>query len=142
MADPGDDHKHLLALTVQIASAFVAGRQSTVAELPELLRTVHAALRSFEASVQTERPAAPPPPRDPAVPIERSITPDYLICLEDGRRLKTLKRHLRAAYGLTPEAYRARWGLPPDYPMVAPGYARRRSSLAKAQGLGRTPREG
>jgi predicted transcriptional regulator len=111
-----------------------------VGELPGLLRGVLAALRDV---VPTTTPAtAAPPQRDPAVPIDRSITPDYLVCLEDGRRLKTLKRHLRAAYGLTPDAYRARWGLPPDYPMVAPGYARKRSSLARAQGLGRPPRGG
>jgi predicted transcriptional regulator len=140
MTDRGDTDRNLLALTVQLASAFVTSRSTPVGELPELLRAVHAALRSF--GDQTEPPrAAAPAPREPAVPVERSITPDYLICLEDGRRLKTLKRHLRAAFGLTPEAYRARWGLPPDYPMVAPGYAQRRSALAKAQGLGRATRE-
>jgi predicted transcriptional regulator len=139
MASEGED-KTLLALAVQIVSAYVRRDGVPVGELPGLLRGVLAALRDV---VPTTTPAtAAPPQRDPAVPIDRSITPDYLVCLEDGRRLKTLKRHLRAAYGLTPEAYRARWGLPPDYPMVAPGYARKRSSLARAQGLGRPPRGG
>ena len=93
---------------------------------------VHATLQSLRIAGATlvPRPA-------PAVPIARSITPDHLICLEDGRKLKTLKRHLRAAYGLSPEAYRARWGLAANYPMVAPNYAKRRSQLAKAQELGR-----
>jgi len=140
MTDPGDTDKTLLALTVQLASAFVTSHSTPIGELPELLRAVHAALRSFGDQTQAAQAAAPAT-REPAVPVDRSITPDYLICLEDGRRLKTLKRHLRATYGLTPEAYRSRWGLPPDYPMVAPGYAQRRSALAKAQGLGRTPRE-
>lgn len=137
MSSEGED-KTLLALAVQIVSAYVRRDGTPVAALPALLRDVLAVLR--EAGPAPLSAAAMPPQRDPAVPIDRSITPEYLVCLEDGRRLKTLKRHLRAAYGLTPEAYRARWGLPPDYPMVAPGYARTRSSLAKAQGLGRPPR--
>ena len=137
MSSEGED-KTLLALAVQIVSAYVRRDGTPVAALPALLRDVLAVLR--EAGPAPLSSAQTPPQRDPAVPIDRSITPEYLVCLEDGRRLKTLKRHLRAAYGLTPEAYRARWGLPPDYPMVAPGYARTRSSLAKAQGLGRPPR--
>ena len=133
MASEGED-KTLLALAVQIVSAYVRRDGVPVGELPALLRGVLAALRDV---VPTTTPAtAAPPQRDPAVPIDRSITPDYLVCLEDGRRLKTLKRHLRAAYGLTPEAYRARWGLPPDYPMVAPNYAKARSQLARDMGLG------
>jgi predicted transcriptional regulator len=139
MSSEGED-KTLLALAVQIVSAYVRRDGTPVAALPALLRDVLAVLR--EAGPAPQSAAAAPPQRDPAVPVDRSITPEYLVCLEDGRRLKTLKRHLRAAYGLTPEAYRARWGLPPDYPMVAPGYARKRSSLAKAQGLGRPPRGG
>lgn len=133
MPEPGED-RTLLDLTVRIAGAYVAAHKVPMSELATVLRDVHAALRSFQAEIQPQGPAAVA--REPAVPIERSVTPDYLVCLEDGRRLKTLKRHLRAAYGLTPEAYRARWSLPPDYPMVAPGYAKRRSSLARAQGLG------
>lgn len=133
--------RDLLGFTVQLVSAYVGSQQVPLADLPALLRTVHAALRDLDLDAAPSAPALAPAPREPAVPIDRSVTPDYLVCLEDGRRLKTLKRHLRAAYGLTPEAYRARWGLPPDYPMVAPGYAQRRSSLAKAQGLGRAPRE-
>lgn len=139
MSSEGED-KTFLALAVQIVSAYIRRDGTPVAALPALLRDVLAVLR--EAGPAPQPAAAPPPQRDPAVPVDRSITPEHLVCLEDGRRLKTLKRHLRAAYGLTPEAYRARWGLPPDYPMVAPGYARKRSSLAKAQGLGRPPRGG
>lgn len=133
MPEPGEN-RTLLDLTVRIVGAYISAQKVPISELGSVLRDVHAALRSFQAEIQPPGSAAPP--REPAVPVERSVTPDYLVCLEDGRRLKTLKRHLRAAYGLTPEAYRARWGLPPDYPMVAPGYAKRRSSLARAQGLG------
>ena len=133
MQDPGDD-RTLLDLTVQIVGAYVATQKVPLSELGVVLRSVHATIRSFHDEIRPTGSKAAA--REPAVPIDRSVTPEYLVCLEDGRRLKTLKRHLRAAYGLTPEAYRTRWGLPPDYPMVAPGYAKRRSSLARAQGLG------
>jgi predicted transcriptional regulator len=133
MQDPGDD-RTLLNLTVQIVGAYVAIQKVPLSELGVVLRSVHATIRSFHDEIRPTGSKAAA--REPAVPIDRSVTPEYLVCLEDGRRLKTLKRHLRAAYGLTPEAYRTRWGLPPDYPMVAPGYAKRRSSLARAQGLG------
>ncbi len=135
MPPPSDDTQ-LLTLTTQIVSAYVGRQTIPQQELGSTIRMVHATLQSLRgaAAAMLPRPA-------PAVPIAQSITPDHLVCLEDGRKLKTLKRHLRAAYGLTPEAYRARWGLATTYPMVAPNYAKRRSQLAKAQDLGRrTPR--
>ena len=100
--------------------------------LPDLIRSVHETLAELGAT----EPAEPPRP-DPAVAISKSITPDYLICLEDGRKLKMLKRYLRSRYDMTPEDYRARWNLPSDYPMVAPNYAKKRSEFAKEIGLGR-----
>jgi predicted transcriptional regulator len=133
MRDPGED-RTLLDLTMHIVGAYVATQKVPLSELGAVLRSVHATVRSFHDEIRP--PGSKAAAREPAVPVDRSVTPEYLVCLEDGRRLKTLKRHLRAAYGLTPEAYRSRWGLPPDYPMVAPGYAKRRSSLARAQGLG------
>jgi len=131
MPSPSDDAE-LLTLTTQIVSAYVGRQTIPQQELGSTIRTVHATLQALRGTT-----AAILPRREPAVPIARSITPDHLICLEDGRRLKTLKRHLRAAYGLSPEAYRARWGLAANYPMVAPNYAKRRSQLAKTQELGR-----
>jgi predicted transcriptional regulator len=103
-----------------------------ITELPALINSVHQAL-----SDPGDSPAVP---LKPAVPIKKSVTPDYLICLDDGRKLKMLKRHLRTAYGMTPKEYREKWGLASDYPMVAPNYAQRRSELAKAIGLGTTGR--
>ncbi|MEL7110929.1 MAG: MucR family transcriptional regulator [Pseudomonadota bacterium] len=100
--------------------------------LPDLLKTVHATVQSLAK----DEPVAAPRP-DPAVPISKSITPDHIICLEDGRKLKMLKRYLRSRYDLTPDEYRSRWGLPSDYPMVAPNYAKKRSAFAKEIGLGR-----
>lgn len=131
------DETRLNTMTTRIVAAFVAQNQVPVAELPRLISSVHAALKS------AGEPAAEPEPAEtlkPAVPIRRSITPDYIVCLEDGRKLKTLKRHLAAAYGLTPEQYRRRWGLPADYPMNAANYSKERSETAKRRGLGR--REG
>lgn len=121
----------LLELTTQIVAAHVRNNSVAVADLPKLIDQVYRTLSSLgsEPSPAPERP-------QPAVPIKKSVTPDYIICLEDGKRLKMLKRHLKTAYGMTPEQYRERWGLPPDYPMVAPNYARQRSALAKEIGLG------
>ena len=120
----------LLALTADIVAAYLTRQPMAAIDVPGAIRLVHDALRG----IQDE---AAPANRPPAVPVVRSIQPGFIVCLEDGLRFKTLKRHLRAVYGLTPEQYRARWGLPVDYPMVAPNYARRRSQLARASGLGR-----
>ena len=132
-----DHNKTLLGLTVQIVSAHVQKNQVPAAGLPALIEQVYAALSSAGAApvvVATEK-------QQPAVPAKRSVFPDYIVCLEDGRKLKTLKRHLRSTFGMTPEQYREKWGLAPDYPMVAPNYAEHRSQLAKALGLGRKPAE-
>jgi len=141
MPADGDD-SHLLALTTQIVSAYVGRQPIPRQELETTIRLVHETLSRLRGGDAAASQATAPPMTapQPAVPIARSVTPDYLICLEDGRRLKTLKRHLRACHGMTPEAYRARWHLPADYPMVAPNYATRRSSIAKAQGFGRKHR--
>jgi predicted transcriptional regulator len=121
----------LLALTTNIVSAHVANNSVALADLPRLIREVHDTLANVGGTTQREqeRPT-------PAVPVRRSVTPEYIVCLEDGKKLKMLKRHLKTAYNLTPEEYRDRWGLPADYPMVAPSYAKQRSKLAKDIGLG------
>jgi predicted transcriptional regulator len=123
--------KELPALTTQIVAAYVANNTVAVNDLPGLIRQVHAALANVGggAEIAPERP-------QPAVPIKRSVMPDYIVCLEDGKKLKMLKRHLKTAFNMTPEEYRDRWDLPPDYPMVAPNYASQRSRLAKEIGLG------
>lgn len=124
----------LLELTVSIVSAYVANNSVPAAALPEVVASVHAALQRLgPAAAEPE-----PKPLTPPVSIKKSITPDYLISLEDGRQYKTLKRHL-TRLGMTPDQYRQRWHLPADYPMVAPNYAARRSELAKSIGLGRKP---
>ena len=125
----------LLALTTEIVAAHVANNSVAVADLPNLIHEVYRTLSSVGSVVPVpERP-------QPAVPVKKSVTPDYIICLEDGKKLKMLKRHLKTAYDMTPEDYRERWGLPADYPMVAPNYAQHRSTLAKKIGLGTKPRK-
>ena len=124
----------VLGLTAQIVSAHVSNNSVTPDALPALIQDVYRTL----AGVGKE-PSQPDKPQ-PAVPVKKSVFPDHIICLEDGKKLKMLKRHLKTAYNMTPEQYRERWGLPPDYPMVAPNYARHRSSLAKKIGLGTKPR--
>lgn len=127
----GAAEQELLRLGVEIVAAYV-GRNSLPPEaVPDLLRTVHGALKSLTGAppVSDERPK-------PAVPISRSVQHDYIVCLEDGKRLKMLKRYLRSRYDMSPDDYRRRWGLPPDYPMVAPAYAARRSDFARQIGLG------
>lgn len=119
-------------LTVQIVSAHVSNNSVAPNDLPALIAQVYGSLQHLgktAAPIEPERP-------QPAVSIKKSITPEYLVCLEDGKKLKMLKRHLSTAYGMTPEQYRERWGLPADYPMVAPLYAQQRSALAKTSGLG------
>ncbi|GBQ10894.1 MucR family transcriptional regulator [Swaminathania salitolerans] len=121
----------LLELTAQIVSSHVANNPMSGEELPGMIKQVYNALQGAgQAEPEPERP-------QPAVPIKRSVFPDYIVCLEDGKKLKMLKRHLQSAYGMTPEQYRERWGLPADYPLVAPNYAERRSHLAREIGLGR-----
>ncbi len=134
MADTQEPND-LLELTTEIVSSHVANNPVAVQDLPDLIRQVYGTLSTIE-----QAPAAQPDRPQPAVPIKRSVTPDYIICLEDGRKLKMLKRHLKTAYNMTPEEYRERWGLAADYPMVAPNYARQRSNLAKKIGLGTKPR--
>ena len=122
----------LLELTAHIVSAYVAKNRLPVSGLGELIASVASSIGGLS---QPQEPAAPPPV--PAVNPKRSVTPDYIICLEDGKKFKSLKRHIGVHFNLTPEAYRAKWGLPADYPMVAPNYAASRSLLAKSIGLGR-----
>ena len=120
-----------IVMVSEIVSAYVSKNSLPPSELPHLIKTVHDALSSPEQGTSS----AP----EPAVPIKKSIRPDYVICLEDGKKLKMLKRHLRTAYDMSPDEYRQKWGLASDYPMVAPKYAARRSELAKKIGLGRKP---
>ncbi len=127
-----EDRKVLLELAVGIVSAYVGGNTIPDRDVPGLLRNVHATLLSLGDGGD----APLPPATTPAVPVKKSIHPDYIICLEDGKRFKSLRRHIMSKYGLTPETYRQKWGLQADYPMVAPNYARARSDLAKRMGLG------
>ena len=121
----------LLAMTADIVSAHIKKNPTAHSDLPDLLESVFAKLDDLAANKVEEEPLVP------AVPIRKSVQNDYLVCLEDGKQMKMLKRHLRTAYDMSPDEYRARWGLPSDYPMVAPSYASRRSELAKTIGLGR-----
>jgi predicted transcriptional regulator len=122
----------LLRMTAEVVAAYVSNNTLPTSQLAEVISAVYSSLRTLEGQVTQ----AQPEPLKPAVPIRKSITPEYLICLEDGKKLKMLKRHLRSTYNMTPDDYRAKWGLQPDYPMVAPNYARERSRLAKEIGLG------
>ena len=126
----------LLILTTEIVASHVSSNKMVSSELPQLIHQVYSSLAGLSPSAPSgsERP-------QPIVPIKCSITANYIICLEDGKKLKMLKRHLKTAYGMTPEEYRDRWGLPADYPMVAPNYAAQRSSLAKKIGLGTKSRK-
>ncbi len=128
---------NLLEMTTDIVASYVANNEVAPDKLPELIRTVHAAVMELATG-----DAATDEKLKPAVPVSKSVTPDHLICLEDGRKLKMLKRYLRSRYDMTPEDYRTKWGLPADYPMVAPNYAKLRSKHAKEIGLGKkTPPE-
>ncbi len=130
MAEEGSGNE-LLGLTEKIVSAHVANHAVSSADLPDLIKAVYAALQ--KVSTEAGTPSLP----KPAVPIKRSVTPNHVVCLEDGKKMKMLKRHLRTDHNLTPKEYRDRWGLPPDYPMTTPNYAKARSELAKKFGLGR-----
>lgn len=127
-------HEELLTLTADIVSSHVANNTVATSDLPSLISNIYSALSGLG-----NKPAVVETKPEPAVPVRNSVKPDYIVCLEDGRKLKTLKRHLMTRYNLTPEAYRAKWGLPATYPMVAPAYAERRRDLAKSMGLGRKP---
>jgi predicted transcriptional regulator len=127
---------NFIELTADIVSAYVSNNSVTAGEIPALISQVHSAL----LRVATGLSEVPSEPLKPAVPVKKSITPDFIVCLEDGKKFKSLKRHLRTQYNVTPEQYRDKWGLPPDYPMVAPNYAAARSQLAKEMGLGQQRR--
>jgi predicted transcriptional regulator len=120
----------VLSLTAEIVAAHVSNNTVPLAELPALIHQVFQTLSTIGTGVQEQ------PRPEPAVPVKKSVMPDYIVCLEDGKKLKMLKRHLKTAYNMTPEKYRERWGLPSDYPMVAPNYAKQRSQLARELGLG------
>lgn len=127
----------LIELTAQVVAAYVENNSLSAADVPALIQNIHGAL----SGVATGASEAPPVAQVPAVSIKKSLTPEHLICLEDGRQFKSLKRHLRTKYNMSPEEYRAKWGLPKDYPMVAPNYAKARSDLAKEMGLGQGGRQ-
>ena len=122
----------LISSTAEIVAAYLSKNSVPVSEIPALLKLVHDALARLSVEPLHPHDSA----LTPAVPIKKSVMPDYIICLEDGKKMKMLKRYLKTAYGMTPEQYREKWGLPADYPMVAPNYAQRRSTLAKEHGLG------
>jgi predicted transcriptional regulator len=124
----------ILRMTADIVSAYVSKNVLPATQIPEVINTVFTSLAGLNGTPRE----AQAEPQKPAVPIKRSVTPEYIVCLEDGKKLKMLKRHLRSTYGMTPDEYRSKWGLPPDYPMVAPNYAAQRSEFAKKIGLGRS----
>jgi predicted transcriptional regulator len=125
------DEMKLAAMTAQIVSAYVSRNMVPFVEVADMTKTIHATLSSLSGGM------AAPADLVPAVPIKKSLTDDWIICLDDGKKFKSLKRHIMSAYGMTPEDYRRKWGLPADYPMVAPNYSAHRSGLAKKMGLGR-----
>ncbi len=131
------DTSEIIDLTAEIVASYVENNSVSAMEVAALIQSVHRALTSVASGMDAVEAA----PKEPAVPVRRSITPDYLVCLEDGRKFKSLKRHLRTKYNLSPEDYRAKWGLAKDYPMVAPNYAKARSDLAKQMGLGQGGRQ-
>lgn len=132
-----EDNAQVLEMTADIVSAYVGNNNVQAAEVPGLIASIHAALTQVSTGAVEPEPEV----KDPAVPIRKSITPDHIICLEDGLKFKSLKRHLRTKYDMSPEEYRAKWGLAKDYPMVAPNYAKARSELAKSMGLGQGGRK-
>jgi predicted transcriptional regulator len=137
MSDPAGTapvfESDLIELSTEIVSAYVSHNAVSPTDLPRLIAEVHSALRAL----QNNEIQAPAEELKPAVPVKKSVTPDYIVCLEDGKKFKSLKRHLRTHYNLSPEEYRDKWGLASDYPMVAPNYSATRSKLAKDNGLGR-----
>lgn len=133
-----ENRSDLVGMAANIVSAYVAAHQVSPQELPALIRTVHAALREISHITQVVAEET----LEPAVSVKKSVTAEYIICLEDGKKFKSLRRHLRTRYAMSPEQYRAKWGLAHDYPMVAPDYAKARSELAKRMGLGHARRGG
>ena len=131
-----DERADLVDMAAEIVSAYVAANQVAVQDIPALIRIVHSALKEIAG----RQPVAADLAQEPAVAVKKSVTADFIICLEDGKKFKSLKRHLRTRYGMTPEEYRTKWALPHDYPMVAPNYAKARSDLAKKMGLGHARR--
>jgi len=125
--------KSLIEMTTSVVAAYLSNNSIATSQISEVIQNVHGAFKGLSGN----RGDPEPEPLKPAVPIKRSVTPDYIVCLEDGKQLKMLKRHLRTTYDMTPDDYRAKWGLPADYPMVAPNYAQQRSDFAKKIGLGR-----
>jgi predicted transcriptional regulator len=132
-----EERAEIIEMTADIVSAYVGNNEVGAAELPSLIHAIHGALRGVSTAAEPVEAVQ----KEPAVPIKRSVTPEFLVCLEDGRKFKSLKRHLRTKYIMSPEDYRAKWGLPKDYPMVAPNYAKARSDLAKQMGLGQGGRQ-
>ncbi len=132
-----EDKSEIIEMTADIVAAYVGANSVPASDLPSLIQSVHRALTGVASGTDVAEAA----PREPAVPVKKSITPEYLVCLEDGRKFKSLKRHLRTKYNMSPEDYRSKWGLPKDYPMVAPSYAKARSELAKQMGLGQGGRQ-
>lgn len=133
-----ENQRDLVRMAAEIAAAYVSANPVQAQDIPALIRTVHGAL----LEVAGVTPAAAEVALEPAVSIKKSVTADYIICLEDGKKFKSLKRHLRTRYSMTPDEYRTKWGLAHDYPMVAPNYAKERSNLAKRMGLGQTRKGG
>ncbi len=132
--EPKTSQSDVLRMTAQVVASYLSNNMLPATQIPEVISTVYTALNGLGIGGVGGKGE----PLKPAVPIKKSITPEFIICLEDGKKLKMLKRHLRTTYGLTPDEYRAKWGLPADYPMVAPNYAAQRSAFAKKIGLGRT----
>jgi predicted transcriptional regulator len=130
--------EEILRMTAEVVSAYLSNNLLPASQISEVIQTVHTSLNSLGAG-RTDSAVEPP---KPAVPVKKSVTADYIICLEDGKKLKMLKRHLRSTYNMTPDEYRTKWGLPSDYPMVAPSYAQQRSEFAKKIGLGRNSGRG
>jgi len=123
----------VLRMAVDVVAAYVSNNEVSTGQIPDVIHSVFNSLSGLEGAPSDDKAEA----QKPAVPVRKSVNPDFIVCLEDGKKLKMLKRHLRTTYNMTPEEYRAKWNLPPDYPMVAPNYARQRSEFAKKIGLGR-----
>jgi predicted transcriptional regulator len=133
-----ENQRDLVRMAAEIAAAYVSANPVQAQDIPALIRTVHSALLDVAGVTSVTADVTP----EPAVSIKKSVTADYIICLEDGKKFKSLKRHLRTRYGMTPDEYRTKWGLAHDYPMVAPNYAKERSNLAKRMGLGQSRKGG